>query len=103
MDHIVRYAILRAIPDTRRGERVNIGVVVFLPDRLDVRFAELSKLRALTGSNWEDYISSYNTSAQKIFAEGASEEQLLKNLTFIDGVISPTDLGWFSAASVESY
>ena len=32
-----KYSILQAVPDPRRGERVNVGVVVFLADRLDVR------------------------------------------------------------------
>lgn len=42
------YSLIRAVPDRRRGEWVNIGVVVFRPDSLDVRVIEnLSKLRML--------------------------------------------------------
>lgn len=43
-----KFAILRVVPDERRGERVNIGVVVFRPDGPDVRiFPSLAKVRAL--------------------------------------------------------
>jgi hypothetical protein len=42
------FALIRAVPDLRRGETVNIGLVVFLPDRVDVRLlASLHKLRAI--------------------------------------------------------
>ena len=49
MAHIFNYSILTAIPDARRGERVNVGIVVFLAERLDIRFSDIAKLRALTG------------------------------------------------------
>jgi Ribonuclease G/E len=49
-----KYAVLEAVPDSRKGERVNIGIIVFLPDRVDVRFrAAMPKLRALAGRGWE--------------------------------------------------
>jgi hypothetical protein len=37
MAHIYRYSILTAIPDARRGERVNVGMVVFREGKPDVR------------------------------------------------------------------
>lgn len=46
--NIYPFSILRATPDLRRGETVNIGIVVFLPDRLDVRLLpNLHKVRAI--------------------------------------------------------
>lgn len=51
MSDTYSYALIRAVPDARRGEWVNIGVVVFLPDRLDVRLLrDLSKLRVMDPS-----------------------------------------------------
>lgn len=42
------YALVRVMPDLRRGEWVNVGVCVFLPDRLDIRLADdLGKVTAL--------------------------------------------------------
>lgn len=58
MANIYKYAVLKAVPDPRKGERVNIGLIVFLPDRLDVRFSDVGKLRALTGKAWDDYMQS---------------------------------------------
>lgn len=43
-----QYAVLRLVPDPVRGERVNFGLAVFLPDSIDVRVhPELAKVRAL--------------------------------------------------------
>lgn len=42
------YSLIRALPDRRRGEWVNIGMLVYLPDSLDIRLLDnLSKLRIL--------------------------------------------------------
>jgi len=43
-----QYSLIRAVPDRRRGEWVNVGVVVFRPGGLDVRVIDnLTKLRML--------------------------------------------------------
>ena len=34
MAHIFKYAVLMAIPDPARGERVNVGLVIFREDRM---------------------------------------------------------------------
>lgn len=45
------YSLIRAMPDPRRGEWVNIGVCVYLQGRLDIRvLRNLSKLRVLAPS-----------------------------------------------------
>lgn len=42
------YSLIRVVPDRRRGEWVNAGVVVYLRDRLDIRLhGNYSKLRAM--------------------------------------------------------
>ena len=56
MAHIFSFAILKAIPDPKRGERVNVGIVVFKPDGSDIRIPEVGKLRALHDGNWSDYL-----------------------------------------------
>jgi hypothetical protein len=51
MADIYRYSLIRAVPDRRRGEWVNIGLVVYLDDRLDVRLLQnLTKLKVLAPS-----------------------------------------------------
>lgn len=53
MPNTYDYAILRLIPDASRGESVNVGLVVFGPDGIDVRLTPiLQKARAL--SAWVD-------------------------------------------------
>lgn len=48
MSTTFRYSVLRWTPDPRRGERLNIGLVVMLADALDVRLlASLHKVRAI--------------------------------------------------------
>src|ERR1017187_5563562 len=51
MDRSYKYAVLRIIPDSRRGECVNIGIVVFTPSKVDVRLiSSLNKVAAIDGS-----------------------------------------------------
>lgn len=45
---LVNYVVLAAVPDPRRGERVNIALVAFRPNHTDVRALKtFTKLRAL--------------------------------------------------------
>ena len=51
MDVINKYAVLRIVPDERRGERVNIGLIVLKDTSIDVRLiSSMSKVSALDGS-----------------------------------------------------
>lgn len=51
MDATYTYSLIRVVPDRRRGEWANVGVCVFLADRLDIRLhRNTSKLRALAPS-----------------------------------------------------
>ncbi|MDB9475015.1 DUF3037 domain-containing protein [Dolichospermum circinale CS-537/11] len=59
MDYLFDYSIIQACPDEGRGERVNIGAVVFGPNGADVRLPELRKLRQLTGHGWEEIAEAY--------------------------------------------
>ena len=72
-----QYSLVRAIPDPRRGEWVNIGVVVYLENRIDVRIAKnLNKIRALNGraqigklesipDNWSAYCAGISDSESR--------------------------------------
>jgi hypothetical protein len=67
-----KYAVLTAVPNPRRGERVNVGIIVFRPDGFDVRFKQAEyKLRALTGEQRKGlgaFLS--RTSKPKILSKG---------------------------------
>jgi hypothetical protein len=102
MAHSYEYAVLTAVPNPRRGERVNVGIVVFLPDRTDVRFKHAEyKLRALTGENWGVYIESMESSIKRLTAGNAQER--LKQLNAIEPLLQPSELGHLRAANDAQY
>ena len=59
MERFFKFAVIRGVPDARRGERVNVGLVIEGPDGLDVRLPETRKLRTLTGHRWELVADAY--------------------------------------------
>jgi hypothetical protein len=103
MEHTYKYAILTAIPDPRRGERVNIGIVVFKGDELDVRFQQASsKLKALTGRTFDSRIQSIARHI-KNFAPTATAEEILSQIGAIDPIVSPTGVGIINVHDTADY
>ena len=103
MDHTFNYAILRASPDARRGECVNIGVIVFLPDRIDVRVSETRKTVVLTGKSWDSYVQDY---AELLIASDNPDFDDVERvglLRSIQNEITMSDLGWFEARGTRQY
>ena len=103
MEHIYNYAILTAVPDARRGERVNVGLVVFLPERLDVRFSDLTKLRAITGRDWTGYAEEAKERLSGIFVPNLKPHEFNRCVEDLEPVIKPTDTGWFSLDQTNGY
>ncbi len=103
MENIFSYSILTAVPDARRGERVNIGIVVFLPERIDIRFSDLGKLKALTGHDWNAYASSAQVRLNGLFEAGQKLEDFNERIGAMENVIKPTDSGWFKLDRPEEY
>lgn len=98
-----KFAVLQAVPDERRGERVNIGMTVFQDDGLDVRLSEVSKLKALTGRDWDLYLSAFRERAIAIGVAESDDEQRLAALRVLEPVVLASDFGWFDAANNEEY
>src|SRR2546429_9121089 len=99
MANTYKYTILTAVPDARRGERVNVGIVVFRDDFLDVRFRQASsKLKALTGATWESRIYSVQERIEQLFERGAQAETILEKIQNIDPIISSVGLGSINVA-----
>jgi hypothetical protein len=101
MAHIFNYAVLTAIPDPTRGERVNVGIVAFRPAGADVQFAELSKVRALAGGDWSDYAEDVR---QRLIGQfqGQDAQEFLNGLP-LDPIFKISDLAWFSADNEDEY
>lgn len=99
MAHSFRYSVLQAIPDRRRGERVNIGIVAFTECGLDVRIFETRKLSALTARSWDADIKAFSEVIQKIDNPDLDPSERVLQLSAVEDVFSLSQAGWFEAAS----
>lgn len=99
-----RYAVLTAVPNPRRGERVNVGVIVFRPDGFDVRFKQAEyKLRALTGDNWKSRIESAEERLKCLFDPNIRAELLVEKIKTVDPLFQPSGLGYLEPESEGEY
>jgi hypothetical protein len=103
MAHIFKYAVLMAVPDRRRGERVNVGIMVFLEDRVDVRFAGVSKIGALAGGNWRSYADDLQQRLSSQFASGEEAAEFVAASPRVDAVIEASELAPLSIGSASEY
>jgi hypothetical protein len=104
MANTYKYTILTAVPDARRGERVNVGIVVFRDDYLDVRFRQASsKLKALTGATWESRIQALQERIKMFFERGTPAETIFNKIQNLDPIISSVGLGSMNTIGPEDY
>lgn len=103
MAHCFKYSVLRVIPDTRRGECVNVGLVVFLHEGVDVRvLPSLAKVSALNGTVDLDQLRDLPSTISEWIPTGDTEYRhtMLKDM----GVVSVTEMGEFETdGSPHSY
>lgn len=99
-----KYTILTAVPDPRRGERVNVGIMVFRDSDLDVRFRLASyKLKALTGINWDSRIENAQAKIAAAFDKDAPPEDVLRRIAAIDPLFLPVGMGTLTASNLPDY
>jgi hypothetical protein len=98
MDHSFEFAILQASPDDRRGERVNVGVVVVTPNGLDVRLPEVRKLRALSGHGWEAVAEAYRQQLVEVWDGRGGLTALSEELGAMSQVFALARAGTLRAA-----
>jgi hypothetical protein len=104
MAHTFEYAVLTAIPDPRRGERVNVGMAIFREDRVDVRFEQaVYKIRALTGDNWSARVESAEARYKSLFNAKEKPDTMLKRFERVEPLLKPSGTGWFAAENDEQY
>jgi Protein of unknown function (DUF3037) len=105
MAHTSKYSILTAIPDRRRGERVNVGIIVFRDGGLDVRFQQAAfKLRALTRENWDSRIEGIRQRIGGVYNSSATPEEMLEQIGFTVPLIATSGIGalnWHSTSEYE--
>lgn len=89
------YSVLRLVPDPARGEQVNIGIVAFLSDTVDVRvFPTLAKVRALHPSVNQKALEELPRALASMLGEGTPAERHAILLRF--PLVNASQLGWFS-------
>lgn len=99
MADTLNYAILRFVPDAFRGEVVNIGIVVFLPDRLDVRVAvSAHKMRTLNPNVNIEFLHMLEEGLPRLYGPDQSDADRLEVLRSVP-LLEVSDLGQFTAAS----
>lgn len=104
MARIYNYAVLIAIPNERRGERVNIGLVVFRQDRADVRFMHAGdKLKFLTRENWDERLDFAKDRLSSLFSEEGAEEETLERFRAYEPLLSASGLGTLHAHDEDDY
>jgi hypothetical protein len=103
MDRSYKYAVLRVIPDKRRGEIVNVGIVVFNKKNTDVRLlASLNKVTALDGTfDLQQFaLVSEQIADQSLRHKTVEEKHASLNKL---GFVGVSDLSWFKASSPKEY
>jgi hypothetical protein len=98
-----KFSVVQASPDRRRGERVNVGVLVFLNDRVDFRVPELRKLKMLAGHGWDEIASAYGAQVATEFAREKNPDQLIKNISTMSKIFMPSDLGSAIVNTTDEY
>lgn len=103
MERFYNYAVIRAIPDPRRGEIVNIGLAVFHEQSVDVRMApSLGKILALDpGLDIEQYQRIPESIAQwsARFDSVPERYEAIKHF----GIVTLTELGSFRTTPSINY
>lgn len=103
MDRIFDYAVLQAIPDMRRGEKVNVGIAVMKDDGLDVRVFETRKIQALTGQSWDSYIEAFSVLLKNADDPSLPKDERMSRFKTIEGQLSFSNTGWFHSSGDDAY
>ncbi len=93
MTHSYSFAVLQAMPDRTRDERVNVGIVVATPEGIDLRAPELRKLRILTGHEWSDITAAYDERLNEEWRQCQDLPQLRERLGAISEIFTLSRMG----------
>ena len=97
------YSVVRVEPDIRRGERVNVGIVVFNGAELDIRIIDTRKAAAIASQNWDAYVQVFASNLKELFKEGRSASDLVTIVEALGRQVNLTKTGWFDARDTNEY
>lgn len=103
MDHIFNYAVVQAMPDRRRGERVNIGLMIFGPDGIDLRISETRKLAALAAGSWDADIDAFASAIRSLDDPSLPAQERMDRVTLLENQFVSTGRGWFEIRRATEY
>ena len=103
MANMFEYSLIRVEPDNRRGERVNVGIVVFGPNGPDIRVIDTRKASQIASRNWDAHIHLFSSSLSEIYEIKGSPRDTIEMVSSLDRQMNLTDLGWFEASNVTDY
>jgi hypothetical protein len=103
MAHSFEYAVLRFCPDERRGETVNIGIVVFVDGHLDIRLtSSFTKAQALYPNLSFDGLQTFPGRINNLLT-GISSVKKQHALLRDFGPITVSELGCFEVFLADQY
>lgn len=102
-----KFAVIRFAPDDVRGERINVGVVVFREDGIDVRMAhKMGKLKSISAAaspgELRELVHSLPDVDSRLRSAGVGDEDRLRFISRI-GPLALSDLGQFIADRTNDY
>ncbi len=96
-----KYSLIRVTPNIEKGETINVGLIVYRDNEIDVRMLNsISKLKAIDKALNQDYLDELTGSLFDL-SNMISDVQLLPNL--FKGSLSLSDFGMFKIQTTESY
>lgn len=103
MARTYRFSVLRVSPDLRRGETVNVGLIVFGSSRVDVRvLPSLAKVQAIDGTVDVAQVYGLTETLPQFLRSFQTEPEQLEALAEL-GFISASSPGEFEAHDQDAY
>lgn len=96
-----KYSLIRITPNIEKGETINVGLIVYHDDDIDIRMINsISKLRAIEKKLDLDYLDDLSTSFFEL-SKSIDDVFLLPKL--FKGSLSLSDFGMFTISENDSY
>ncbi len=103
MAPIFNYAVVQAMPDRRRGERVNIGLMIFGPEGVDLRISETRKLAVLAAGSWDADIDAFASAIRKLDDPQLDARERMDRVALVENQFTSTSRGWFEVRRQGEY
>tara|TARA_R110001583_G_scaffold188684_1_gene351030 strand:+ start:8203 stop:9030 length:828 start_codon:yes stop_codon:yes gene_type:complete len=98
------YSLIKYIPDPKRGETINIGIVIYRQSGADVRLLNnVAKVRMFDGSTSASELSRLDGSIMKICGYDKTSEEQFNTLKAFGTGIRVSDISSFSVSHIGEY